>query len=318
MNRSRQWALAWLTAVLCLCLVACTPSRTSSTDGCTIVDGAGRQVTLSHVPQRVIANTVNLEDLTLALAGPSRMAAVSDAAARDDSLCRDEARQVAARWNGRLMPEQIIAWQPDVLIVQDSDEHLIHLQEELGIPVVVLPVATNREMIKERIRIVAAVLGEERHGAEMTARIDQGMARIERRLAAVPESERPIGLAYSVQGAFGSPDGLAHHVLTDAGLRNGAAIIGLKKGDHLSKEGVVRVHPEYLILPEVASVSQGDQSADELQASLMSDPAFVDLPAVRNGHILRIPDAYRYCSSHRYIDGVILLHEQIYGPLPAA
>jgi len=294
------------------------PQAQERSGGYSVVDGAGRTVTLPRVPQRIIANTTNLEDLALGLVGPERLAAVSEAAAREDSLCREAARAVKARWNGRLTPEFIIARQPDLIIVQDSDEHLLHLQEELGIPVLVLPVATSREMIVERIRIVAAALNESARGEEMAARIEDGAARIAARLAEVPPAQRPIGLMYSVQGAFGSPDGLAHHVLTDAGLRNGAAIVGLKKGDHLSKEAVVQAHPDYFILPEVASVSQGNQSADELAAMIASDGAYAELPAVREGHILRIPDAYRYCSSHHYIDGVILLHETVYGPLPQA
>ncbi len=317
MRRPGSWCAVWLAAVL-MCLVACMPQERAATGGYTVVDGAGRMVTLTHVPQRIIANTTNLEDLTLGLVGPARMAAVSADAAREDSLCRDAARAVESRWEGRLTPEYIIARQPDLLIVQDSDEHLLHLQEELGIPVLVLPVATNRAMIVERIRIVAAAVNESARGEEMAARIENGAARIAARLADVPPEKRPVGLAYSVQGAFGSPDGLAHHVLTDAGLRNGAAIVGLKKGDHLSKEAVVRAHPDYFILPEVASVSHGNQSADELAAALAGDGAYADLPAVREGHILRIPDAYRYCSSHHYIDGVILLHEAVYGPLPQA
>ena len=316
MNGGRNRFIALVAVMLCLCLAACMPPAQERTRGYTVVDGAGRTVTLPHVPQRIIANTANLEDLAIGLAGSGRMAAVSDAAVREDSLCRDAAREVKARWEGRLTPEFIIAQQPDLIIVQDSDEHLIHLEDELRIPVVVLPVATNREMILERIRIVAAALHEEARGEEMRVHIEEGAARIAARLADVAAENRPIALMYSVQGAFGSPEGLAHHVLTDAGLRNGAAIVGLKKGDHLSKEGVVRAHPDYLILPEVASVSRGDQSADELAAAVASDPAYAELPAVQRGHILRIPDAYRYCSSHHYIDGVVLLHEAVYGPLP--
>lgn len=37
-------------------------------------------------------------------------------------------------------------------------------------------------------------------------------------------------------GAFGSKNGLFHDICIRSGLRNGAAIAGLKRGEHLSKE----------------------------------------------------------------------------------
>lgn len=309
--------LFYLMALAVAMLVAgCMPQEQQGSGGYDVTDGVGRKVHLAGPPQRIYAATTNLEDLVLALVGPERVLAVSADAVGEESLCREEASKVKEVFTTPPSVEKLLALRPDLVIIQEREADVTKTYEASGLNVFVLPLATNRELVEQRIGLVAAAVGERERGAQLIEDMRAKLARVAARLKAIPESERPIGIAYSVHGAFGSKQGLMHSILTDAGLRNGAAIAGLKRQDHLSKEAIIAVRPDYFILPTRSVVVRLEGSADDLAAQLASDRAFVGLPAVQAGHIIRIPDRYRYCNSHHYADGVVLLHEKVYGPLP--
>ncbi len=311
-----KYSLACGILILFLVLAGCMPAtENKESAGYEVIDGVGRTIHLQSAPQRIYAMTTNLEDLTLALAGPQRMVAVSEDAVEIDSLCREEALQVGEVVPSELSAEKILTLKPDLIIMQERESDMTTTLENLGLTVYVLPVATNRAMVEKRIEGVAEVLGEREKGERLLADFHAKLQRIEERIAEIPYDERPIGIAYSVQGAFGSAEGLMHSIFNEAGLRNGAAMAGLKRNDHLTKEAIISIRPDYFILPIISSVAKTEGSADELEAEVRHDPAYADLPVIKNNHILRIPDKYRYCNSHRYADAVVYLHEAVYGSL---
>lgn len=311
MKRRAQWLLA----ILLLILTGCGGLR-EETGGYTVRDGFGQEVHLARVPQRIYANTMNLDDLVLGLAGPSRLLAVSRTATADESLEHVKARQVAQVADGELSAEQIVALQPDLIIFQERDESSTRTLRDLGIPVLALPVATTREMVNERIALVAAALREEEKGREFIRNIETVAERIRTRLSDVPQERRPIVLGFSGYGAFGSSKGVFHQILTDAGVQNGAALAGLNRSDHLTKEAVIALQPDYFLVPIRITVTKVEKGSDTLAEELRNDPAYADLPVIRNDGIITVPDAYLYCNSQHYADAIRIIHEAIYGPLP--
>lgn len=80
-------------------------------------------------------------------------------------------------------------------------------------------------------------------------------------------------------GAFGSKNGLFHDICIRSGLRNGAAIAGLKRGEHLSKEKIVSTDPDLFIFPRYSATKKGD--VDKLREDVLNDQSLQTVKAVK-------------------------------------
>lgn len=79
---------------------------------------------------------------------------------------------------------------------------------------------------------------------------------------------------------------------------------------------MLALQPDYFIVPSRITVTRAKKGSDGLAEQLRNDPAYADLPVIRNDGIIAVPDTYRYCTSQHYADAIRAIHEAIYGPLP--
>lgn len=99
-------------------------------------------------------------------------------------------------------PEQVVAHRPDLVIVKDyMYQRLGAPLAKLGIPVLALSLETA-DSFQEEIELLGKVLGMENRGAEIIAVYRERIRRIEERLSALRESDRPgvLLLYYSARG----------------------------------------------------------------------------------------------------------------------
>ena len=95
-----------------------------------------------------------------------------------------------------------------------------------------------------------------------------------------------------------------------SGLRNGAALAGLERGDHLSKEKIVSTNPDILIFPQYSSTVKGD--VDKFRDDVLADKSLQTVKAVKNKRYIIIPDRYRYSASQYMADAILILSRQAY------
>ena len=155
----------------------------------------------------------------------------------------------------------------------------------------VTKVPTNLDMVQKRIALIARAVGEEERGKQIINDMDKKLAVVQSKVGKIPEEKRKIAIAYSLMGAFGSKNGLFHDICIRSGLRNGAAIAGLKRGEHLSKEKIVSTDPDLFIFPRYSATKKGD--VDKLREDVLNDQSLQTVKAVKNKSYFIIADRYR-------------------------
>lgn len=301
-------------SALCLLTLGCGGGAPASeTGGYTMTDDFGTVLHMKEKPKAIYASTLGLNEILVDLVPPERILAVPESALDGkSSLIADKAAKVAARVPDKVSAETIVSMRPDLIILQSADDRSRALAlKQTGIPVCELRTPVTYEEIKNHIEKMAEATGETKRGEELIQSMDAKINDVHRRVADIPENERKIVMAHSVRGVFGSADGIFHHICEMAGVRNGAAMAGLKKGEHLSNESIVVINPDYFIFPDISFVSTGGDLGAYTK-SVLDNPAFHNVTAVKDHQFITMKDRYRYATSQYIADAVYDLASQIY------
>lgn len=304
--------------IISLCIAGCGAepvSNNAAQEAYQVQDDYGNVLNFDSKPQRIYATTISLEELLLDLVPPERFAAISQEATDGRySLVKAKADNVAKKMPIKLNVEGIVALQPDLIIAQENlNKAQIEAMKEAGLKVFVVKVPTNLDMVQKRIIKISKAVGEVERGNELIKNMDSKLQFVKKRVTDIPEEKRKIVMAYSLMGVFGSKEGLFNDICEHAGVRNGAALAGLVRGEHLSKEKIVSVNPDLFIFPIYSSTREGD--ANRFRAEVLSDKSLATVKAVKNKSYMMINDRYRYTTSHLYADSVFEIASKAYPEL---
>lgn len=140
---------------------------------------------------------------------------------------------------------------------------------------------------------IAALVGEKARGREIVADMQVKLDVVAAQAELIPASKHQVVLTFSFSGAFGRADGMFHDMC--AGGVNSAAKAGLTKEQPLSKEQIVRLNPDAILLPTWNSDEKDDSKS--FRVGVRSDPAYQMLRAVRENRRAFVSDRYRYSVS---------------------
>lgn len=280
-----------------------------------VQDDYGNIIKFDSKPQKIYATTISLEELLLDLVPPERFAAISqEATDARYSLVKEKADRVAQKAPIKMNVEGIVALSPELVIAQENlNKAQIDAMKEAGLKVFVVKVPTDASMIRKRIINVAKALGEDAQGEQLARQMDEKLAYVQKTVGKLPVEKRKIVMAYSLMGVFGSKEGLFNDICEKAGVRNGAALAGLVRGEHLSKERIVAVNPDMFIFPIYSSTHEGD--AVKFREEVLSDKSLATVKAVQNKSYMLINDRYRYTTSHLFADSVLEISRKAYPEL---
>lgn len=277
-----------------------------------IVDDYGNVLQFNSKPKKIYAGTLSIEELLVDLVQADRFVAISeDALDGNTSLIKEKATHVKKVVPSYIGVEAILALQPDLVIVQENrNKAFIDALKDTGLKVMVTKVPTNLEMVQKRIDLIAKAVGEEERGRQIIKDMNKKLALVQSKVEKIPEEQRKIALAYSLMGAFGSKNGLFHDICVRSGLRNGAALAGLERGEHLSKEKIVSTNPDLFIFPLYSATKKGD--VVKLRCDVLQDESLQTVKAVKKKNYIIIADRYRYSASQYMADAILLLSRQAY------
>ena len=192
---------------------------------------------------RIFSADFCADQLTLALADPGEIAALSPDAEKDFSFLRARA---AGLPQARADVESVAAAKADVVLrFWGGDAARL---ERLGVRVVTLDYAADFDGVKRNIKTAAAAIGREAAGRALVADIDK-------RLAAL-SARAPSGVAALYVTPGGVTAGKAtmiDAILSAAGVRNSAAEAGLSYWPALSAEAIVADPPAFVVAGFFAS-----------------------------------------------------------------
>lgn len=269
--------------------------------GYEVTDSTGYVVKLAHKPERIVSLSLGTDEMLLGLVPKERIAALTYLADNSSiSAVAEQASQVPVKI--KYNAEAVIALQPDLVIVADwMSRELIQAVRDAGIAVYVYKTPNSIDEIKQTVREIAHIVGEEQQGKQIVDGMDTELAKVADKVRQIPPAERQRVIVLSFMGAFGGKGSLFDDLCNYAGVINGAAEAGLSQNETLSKEQIVKIDPDLLLLP---TWDYNGQEAGKFKADVAADPALATIKAVRRQRLVQVPDRYLYSVSQYVVYGV--------------
>lgn len=264
--------------------------------------------TQTRTYQRIVAVTPAIEEIVLDLVDTNRVAAISDIS-RNSPIERiaSKANLVKGHLLEKPSTESIIALHPDIVLVPVVfTKTQAELLSECGLNVVQLELPEGYDAIKDRIMYIAKTLNVEKEGYRVLKSMDEQMKRIHEKTNSL--SRKKVVIGYSMLGAFGRKNGSFDNICKEAGVINGAGMMNLKRGEHLSKEQILIIDPD-VILCSVAT------SKSDMWKEVLEDSAFKNLKAIKNKEVYIIEDRYMNSSTQSFVSCVEKISQTVYPEL---
>jgi iron complex transport system substrate-binding protein len=257
-------------------------------------------VMLSGVPAhaadlpRIASINLCTDQLLLPLADPAQILALSrfshDAW---QSWAADEARRFPSLSGGA---EDVLVLKPDIVVASLFDKRATReLLKAQGLRLAEFSVPRNLEEVKAQISEMGEIVGHPDRAAAENLRLDAAMARARRAVAEKRYSVLPL----SRRGWVSGSGSLVSSLLTETGLFNAAARLGIGAGGFASLEEIVEAKPDFLLLSEA-----GDRAEDDGRAFLLHPALERFYPPSKR---LVIPELLTVCGGVMLADALDLL-----------
>ena len=277
--------------------------RSPKSEGRTVTDAYGKAVRIPHKPERILTLSIYTDEIALGLVTTDKLVAINRF--HDDpkeSVIVEKARKIPEKV-GNPTAEQIVAWRPDVVFATPwTSPEEIAVIEDLKIPVVVCGPSDSYEDVQANIRLMAAGLWEKERGEKLIAAMDEVMREIDAKVAEIPESERKSVALLSVMPTYGGAGSTFDDMCKHAGVINGVAAIGLQNGQILTKELLVKVNPDILLLPNYDD--KGTFDTKQFINGYLDDPALQSMKAIQQQSFIYPREGYVYNGSQDFVFGV--------------
>jgi iron complex transport system substrate-binding protein len=208
---------------------------------------------------RIVSINLCTDQLLLPLADPAQILGLSrfshDAW---QSWAADDARRFPSLSGGA---EDVLVLKPDVVVASLFDKRSTReLLKAQGLRLAEFSVPRNLDEVKAQIREMGEIVRHQDRAEAEIARLDAAMMRARRAV----EERRYSVLPLSRRGWVSGSDSLVNSLLTETGLFNAAADLGVGQGGFASLEAIVHAKPDLLLLSEA-----GDRAEDDGRAFLL-------------------------------------------------
>ena len=304
----------FILCALCVLLTACGAPNVAQEQpvAYTVTDIEGTEVDFPAPPRRIVTLSMSTDETMLGLVEPERMAAVNSLL--DDPVSSNItglAKAIPQRI-GDPTVEEIMALQPDLVVVPDwGDLTMVPSLREAGLRVVVCKGARNLAEIRETITLLAAAAGVPERGARLQEMMDAKLAEIQEKVAKIPQNERKRVVLISLMGGYGGLGSSFDEACRYAGVINGRAELGIRDFQVMTKEQLVQIDPDILFLPTYND--HGNYDVQAFRREYLDDPSLQTMKAIRNQAFAEPFEGYLYNCSQDFVFGVQEIAYRVYG-----
>ena len=264
------------------------PTPTPALFPFTVTGTNGREIVFDAPPERIVAIDAAVVEILFSIGEGQRVAATHDFVSYPP-----EAEDIPRIGDGfNLNTESILALDPDLVFV--FSEGSVADLERIGLRVLYLKsLNDDLRQVPENIRLWGRIVGNPASADAVASDFEDRVARIEDAMAQRgdgPSVFQDVGGLWTP-----GPDTLIGSVFDLLKLRNIAHDIS----------GYAQINPEVVVERRPEIILASDIGAIE------SNPAFADVPAVKDGRIF-VPPGLFSVPGPRYIDGVEALAEWVY------
>lgn len=279
-------------ALSLLLVTGCGKESLSSQEqgsGYTVVDARGKNITFASAPKRIVCLNYSATDILTDLIPTERIIA-TDMWAREEDLsnCYEKLKGIPVCENN---PEQIMKFKPDIVILTDGRANeLADTLDSVGIKTCVLRQPKTIQEIPDYIKIVGEVADTKAAADSLAEKVaayiktSAGGQKIESVLLIHPN------------GGIGQKGSMPASICEACNIENLAAKYDFPQSSYLSKEQIIAMNPQRLIVLDWSFGGQ-HKNAEIRKEEILNDPSYQTVSAVQNGKVVIVPMKYMHCSS---------------------
>jgi len=249
-----------------------------------VTDGLGRKITLSKPAERVVTTYGIATHMVFALGAQDNLVGYDTPSKNNaffNALMPEFANLPTPGSPGETNIEEVIALNPDLILVAGRNKELVDNLEQKGLTVFGV-VAEDLDQLKDSMINLGKALGREETAQEFVNYYENTLQKVKERTENLAKEDRPKVYLVGPMGLLStcSKDMYQHHLIKLAGGRNAASEL---------EGGWVEVSPEHIIEwnPDLIFVVQ--YTADTTPESIMKDERLQGVKAVMNKQVFWFP-----------------------------
>ena len=314
MNKNSVFVIC-LMVLLCICMFGCGPlvssQVTSNSQAMRYVDSHdGVQVELPDHPKRILALSSAFDTILLGLIEPERLVGINKLSTYEEYSLEAKRAKLVKPVLSSYPLEKVIALKPDLVIAPDyTSSDVIEGLRHMGIPTVVVHTPSTVEEVIQNVTDIAHVIGEDEKGQLYTQKIRRELDEMKRLGSSIPFNERKSVLFVSSMDGYTGTGSLFDDMCKYMSIYNAPDLLGLPPRTPFGDERVLAMDPDYIFIPSYKGMDKG------LSGRYLDNPAFQNLPAIRENRVKALPAAYLYTMNQHIGEAMLAIMHTVYPQL---
>ena len=265
-----------------------------------VTDTTGHTLTFKEKPTRIVSLSVGTDEIIMDLVDPKRIQAVTYLADDPDiSNITEKAKQIPHRFSGK-SNEGLFECNPDLVLIADyASPESYQTLREVGINTYVYKTPSNLQEIKDCIREIALVVGEQEQGEKLVQAMETRMSGIQSQLGNIPQESRKSVLHVGATGAYFAPGGTFRDVCHQALVKDATESLNYTQTCLLSQEVIVALNPDSFVIADWNY--DGKNPPEALRDELLNNQSYSTTKAGKNGSVITIPASHLLSCSQYFV-----------------
>lgn len=265
------------------------------------------EVRIPEHPKRILSLSSAFDTVLLGLIEPSRLAGISSLVKYEGySLEWQKAKQVKVQLYSYPF-EKIVKLKPDLVIAPEyTSKDTIDGLRGMGIPTVIVETGKSVDGIIKNVVTLANLVGESEKGLYYSQKISTELLWMESQVKKIPANQRKSVLFVSSMDGYTGTDSLFDDMSRYMGIYNAPSYRGYPPRISFTDERVLDMNPDYLLIPAYQTMDQS------LVERFLHTPAFQNMKAMRNHHVMPVKAAYLYTSNQHIGEAMIEIMKIVY------
>lgn len=301
-----------LMILLCVCIAGCGPqSEANVTPYTRYVDSHdGVQVAVPEHPKRILSLSSAFDTILLGLIEPERLAGINKLSTYEEYSLEAKRAKLVKPVLSSYPLEKIIALKPDLVIAPDYvSADVIYGLRHMGIATVVVPTPSTVDGVIQNVMDIAHIIGEDEKGSFYIRKIHREIDEIKHLAESIPIEQRKTVLFVSSMDGYTGTGSLFDDMCTYMNVYNAPNRIGLPPHIPFGEERVLAMNPDYIFIPSYKGMDKN------LADRYLKNPAFQNLPAIKENRVKPLPAAYLYTMNQHIGEAMLAIMYTVYPQL---
>lgn len=270
----------------------------------------GVRVAVPDHPKRILALSSAYDTILLGLIEPDRLVGINKLSTYPEYSMEAERAKLVKPVMSSYPLEKIIALNPDLVIAPDyTTADVIEGLRHMGIPTVVVAGGTTVESIIKNVTDIAYIVGEEEKGQFYNQKIHREIDQLKRLGLSIPTNQRKSVLFVSSMDGYTGTGSLFDDMCKYMSINNAPRVLGLPPRTPFGDERVLAMNPDYIFIPSYKGMDKS------LSSRYLDNPAFQNLPAIRENRVKALPAAYLYTMNQHIGEAMLAIMHTVYPQL---